>query len=147
MEVNPLQRNSQRDTQIIHSMMTKDVITAKSSDSLKWALTRMLAFDIGSIVVVDDQNTPIGILTERDIRRKVVVLLEKLGSAVLELKISEAMSSPLITLGSDATTEEATQLMLVKKIKRIPVVDSHGSLAGIVSESDLLALRRGNPTT
>jgi len=111
--------------------MTAKVETTKPTESLKNALKRIVARNIGSIVVVEE-NEPVGILTERDISRCVAR-----GTNALKRHVKNVMSSPLITVETTESVQDAMALMLKHGIRRLPVVKQR-RLVGIVSERDVL---------
>jgi len=87
-------------------------------------------------VVITEESEPAGMITERDVALK-VLLRNKLAS---EVKAKEIMSSPLITVESDTSVEEASELAAKSGIKRLPVVDN-GVLIGVVSVRNILTLQ------
>ena len=119
------------ETDLVESIMTAEVETVKPTESLKAALKKIVAHNIGSIVVVE-QNEPVGILTERDISRCVAR-----GTNALKRQVKNVMSSPLITIESTKIVHDAMALMLKHGVRRLPVVKQR-RLVGIVSERDVL---------
>jgi CBS domain-containing protein len=111
--------------------MTAEVETAKPTESLKNVLKRLVKRNIGSIVVVEE-NEPVGIITERDISRCVAR-----GTNALKRQVKNVMSSPLITVETTESVQDAMELMLMHGIRRLPVVKQR-RLVGIVSERDVL---------
>jgi CBS domain-containing protein len=111
--------------------MTGTVETVKPEESLKTALKRIVARNIGSIVVVK-KDEPVGILTERDMSRCVVT-----GTSSLRRQVKNVMSSPLITISPTESVHDAIALMLKHGIRRLPVVKQQ-RLVGIISERDIL---------
>ncbi|MFH2028319.1 MAG: CBS domain-containing protein [Nanoarchaeota archaeon] len=86
---------------------------------------------IGS-VLVEEEDQVIGIVTERDILRKVVAA----GKRCEDTTVKDIMNELLITIGSEATLEEASDTMRNNKIRRIVVKDG-GEIVGIVTARDL----------
>jgi len=118
------------------SAMVKDVATRKlisvdENDSIYDAVVLMTAENIGAIVITSLKKA-VGILTERDLMKKVI--LEGLDSK--NTKVGEVMSSPLITIRSDASIGEATQLMQLRKIRRL-LVEDEDRIVGIITQRDL----------
>ncbi len=111
-------------------IMTKKVITIPQKDKVAHALDIMAKNDIGSLVVVDEDR-PVGIVTERDIVRRLVNDWATPKSPVMDL-----MSHPLITAEPETPSWEAFRTMLKRRIRRLPVLD-RGKLVGIVTERDL----------
>jgi CBS domain-containing protein len=123
--------------------MTHDVITTTPETTLYDAARIMGEKHIGSLVVVK-YETPVGIVTERDLLREVVdreIALEKDwlvgGASIKEEKVEEIMSYPLITISINSSIKEAAQMMIEKKIRRITVGES-GKIVGIVTAADLI---------
>ena len=112
--------------------MSRTVRTIDAEDDLLAALKIMVKHDIGSVVVVRD-GKPIGIITERDIVKRI----GNVGQSALSSNVSKLASSPLVTVSPDTKIWEAFTIMLKKGIRRLPVKDD-GGLAGIVTERDLL---------
>lgn len=99
--------------------------------------------DIGSVVIVktqDNEQIPIGIITERDIVRA-------LGRENVDLKepLTDFMSKPIITIQSNSSAREAMHLMNSKNIRRIIVVDPSGKMVGILTEKDIFKEISKNP--
>ncbi|KAA2280768.1 MAG: cyclic nucleotide-binding/CBS domain-containing protein [Candidatus Nitrosocosmicus sp.] len=88
---------------------------------------------IGSVIVIDRDKVPIGIITERDLVKR--VCLEKLNPS--KVLVEELMSSPLITIMTFDSVDTATRIMLSNKIKRLPVLESDNRLMGIISVTDI----------
>lgn len=88
---------------------------------------------IGSVIVIDKDHTPIGIITERDLVKR--VCLEKLNSS--KVLVEEIMTAPLITIMTFDSVDTATRIMLSNQIKRLPVLESDNRLMGIVSVTDI----------
>ncbi len=112
--------------------MSRPIITEDENTVVSKIAADMEELGIGSVVITADAR-PVGIITERDIALK-VLLKDKRAS---EVKAKEIMSSPLITIESEASEEEACKLASRKRIKRLPVVEN-GIVIGMVSIRDLL---------
>jgi CBS domain-containing protein len=85
--------------------------------------------EVGDVIVVDIEM-PIGIVTERDIVRRVVA-----KERPATTKVSDVMSKPLITISPDASLKEAARTMVNHRIRRLPVLKEH-KLVGILVVSD-----------
>jgi CBS domain-containing protein len=92
----------------------------------------MNKFDIGSIVVVQGDR-PVGIITERDILRRLV----EPCLAPETLTARQVMTSPVLTISETASIEEAAKLMARKRVKRLPVMNNQ-KLVGIVTFTDIV---------
>jgi CBS domain-containing protein len=92
----------------------------------------VMSSNVGGCLVVVDGGKPIGMVTERDFVRRVVV--EKLP---INSKVSEIMSKPLITVDADASLREAARIMSSNKVRRLPVLN-RDKLVGIVVAADFV---------
>jgi CBS domain-containing protein len=110
--------------------MTSDVASVTPDELVRVAIGRMLERDIGSVVVVDE-GTPVGVFTERDITRRVLV-----DDRLLDRPVADVMSGPPVTVEAATEVVQAFDLMNDKDIRRLPVV-ADGKLVGIVTEGDL----------
>ncbi|MEW6528446.1 MAG: CBS domain-containing protein [Candidatus Micrarchaeota archaeon] len=119
----------------VGDVMTKTVIMLDKGSPLPKAAKLMKEYDVGSILIVDEKNA-IGIITERDIIHKAIAL----DKDILKLKVDNVMSKPLRVIKPDITLEDAAKVMKDNKIKRLPVVNNHNELIGILSEGDLARL-------
>jgi len=98
------------------------------------ALRMMSDKDVGALIVMENDRM-IGILSERDYARKVVLL----GKTSRETKVLEIMSTRIVTIHPDQTVEEAMELMNSKHIRHLPVVeDERGELLGMISLRDVV---------
>jgi CBS domain-containing protein len=113
-------------------IMTKTVRTATSSKSVRDVAALMREGDMGAVPVVDEGGL-IGIVTDRDIVVRVVA--EGKGPDTL---ISEAMTTELFTVQPDDFVFEAIRLMGDKQVRRVPVIDEKGELAGIIAMADVV---------
>jgi len=124
--------------------MVRDVVTITPENTLHDAARIMGEKHIGSLIVVK-YETPIGIITERDLLREVVdrgIALEKDwlvgGVSINEEKVEKIMSYPLIMISINSSTKVAAQIMIEKKIRRLAVVGDVGNVMGIVTATDLI---------
>jgi len=115
----------------VNDIMTKDVISVCINNSVFEAAELMGTSQVGCLVVMDGQ-VPIGIVTERDMVRR--VLAKRLA---LETKVSEIMSKSLVTVSPDASLKEAARLMSDNKVRRLPVIKNN-HLVGIVVAADFV---------
>lgn len=122
----------------VSSIMTGGVITATADETIKTVCKLMYENDIGSIVIVkrtvDDANKPVGIITERDIVRQIG--LSELF--VVQAPIRQIMSTPLVTIGPNNPIRDAIEIMQVKKIRRLVVIDDREKMVGIITIKDVL---------
>jgi len=126
--------------QMAKEIMTKQVFTTSPETSLKTVARLMGEKHIGSLIVMK-YNTPVGIVTERDLLTKVLAYGEFLGDE----KVEDVMSYPLISVSFDAKIKEVAQLMISKK-GRLAVFDA-GKLVGVITASDLIKSLPSVPET
>jgi len=91
---------------------------------------------VGTLVVIDDENRPMGILTDRDLAVRVVGR----GKDAATTQVADVMSEGVYTVTEDLPIEDALSRMRRETVRRLVVVRDDGSLAGIVSLDDILAL-------
>lgn len=115
---------------------TKHVITALGSQTVFDAAKQMRDKNVGSIVVLGSDKKPIGMVTDRDIVVNVVAREKDPKSTLLK----EVMSKQTVVLRQDQGIFETTKIMREKGIRRIPVVNSEGELAGIICLDDLIMM-------
>jgi CBS domain-containing protein len=136
----------------ISELMTEDVVAIGPDASLKDVAVILAERKISGLPVISEQRSVIGVVSEADILVKEQGpepqhggffgwLLE--GGLADEEKLAartagEAMTSPAITIAAERQVSEAARLMVEKGIKRLPVVDAEGKLAGIVTRADLV---------
>lgn len=128
----------------IKEIMSDDVIVIKDTDQLAYARNIMLKKGLSSIVVLDSEDKPVGIITERDITHN----LNKKSPAwrrrpIDKILVNRIMNDDLITIQSKQNSKEAADLMIKNNIGTLPVVDNN-ELVGIVTKTDLLKVYEKN---
>jgi CBS domain-containing protein len=108
------------------------VETVTPDDTVFHALRRMADRNIGAVVVVADERV-VGILSERDYARKIVLL----GKLSRETAVREIMTTQVVTIGPGWTAEQCMALMNQRRIRHLPVIDED-RLVGIVSIGDVV---------
>jgi CBS domain-containing protein len=103
-----------------------------SQESVLDAIKRMAEFEIGALLVID-YGKLVGVLSERDYARKVVLK----GRSSAEMKVGEIMSSPAITVSSNTTINTCMMVMTERKFRHLPVLDGD-TIVGVVSIGDLV---------
>lgn len=111
------------------------LVVANSSDSIFVISNLMKERKVGSIIIInqDDQNYPIGIITERDIVRRVI----SDNKDPKQTKATEIMSKPLITIETNTYVYDVSVKMVKNKIRRLPVVKGK-TLSGIITITDII---------
>lgn len=122
----------------VKDVMMKDVLTTDRNDTVLSMAEKMHKHRLGAIVIIDSENFPIGIVTERDMLRAIITYKEKAVSACA----CDIMSSPVLTLEPDEDIDSALMQMQLNRVRRIPVTREN-RLIGIISYRDLAnALRK-----
>ena len=95
----------------------------------------MVECDCGEIPIVDGNDTlrPIGVVTDRDIVCRIVAE----GRNPADHAAGDCMTSPVVTVTPETDLDACVNLMEERQIRRVPVVDERGRLAGIVAQSDV----------
>jgi CBS domain-containing protein len=120
----------------VSELMSKKNVVSIQSNSEITALDiskLMVKNKVGSVLVLDSANLPIGIITERDIIKKVCVT----NTLPNEMKADKIMSSPVITIMSYDSIETAAEKMTNYKIKRLPVLEENQQIVSILSLTDI----------
>jgi CBS domain-containing protein len=112
--------------------MVTNLITIEAATTAKKAAELMDKHDIGCLVVVSYGN-PVGIVTERDMLRRVLLQKRDLG----KIRVGNIMSAPLIASNPQTDIRDAVRLMNERRIKKLPVIDE-GQLVGLVSLTDVM---------
>lgn len=115
----------------IRDVMSKDVQVARPGDTLQEVARRMQVGDFGFIPVADGDQL-VGTITDRDIAVRAVA-----GGAAPTATISEYMTTTVTTALDTDDLKAALDLMGDGKIRRLPIVDKHQRLVGVVSLGDL----------
>ena len=114
----------------VSEVMTSNPVSVGRTDTLQQAAQLMKDNDCGSLPVTHEESV-CGVITDRDITVRAVAN----GAACTE-SVETAMTSDVVSIGSDAQTSEAAQMMSDNQLHRIYVVDD-GSLVGVVALADL----------
>ena len=110
-------------TDTVRDLMRKKIETIEESASVQEAANKMKEKNVSSLVVVDKNDRPLGLITERDLVRKVCIL-DVYTSKVIN---KEIMSSPLITVKSKSLSSEAVDIMLQNNVRHLLVIDDESS--------------------
>ncbi|HUS77150.1 MAG TPA: CBS domain-containing protein [Patescibacteria group bacterium] len=120
----------------IEDVTIRKVLIIESECSIKEATEMMDQYSSSSLVVLENNKVE-GILTTRDIVSRVIAL----GLDPNEVKVRDAMSSPVIMMRPEAPLEEAIKIMIQRKIKKLPLVEgekSQAKLVGLLSLTDIV---------
>lgn len=110
----------------------RHVISISPDASVFDAIKLMAEKTIGSLIVMDDENL-CGIITERDYARKVIIK----GRSSESTRVSEIMSTDVLTTSSAQTVKDCMELMTEKRIRHLPVVEDN-NVIGMISIGDLV---------
>ncbi len=113
-------------------VMSKDVLAVDLNSNTKDCARAMMKKGV-SCAVITEEGTAVGIVTERDLVSK--VLAESIEPK--KVLVRDIMSTPLITTTPDAPLVSAAEIMAQYRIRRLVVVDSSGTLSGIVTAGDI----------
>lgn len=116
----------------LKDIMVEDVITVNARATVKTAAAIMNKHEIGCLIVADKEKA-VGIVTERDILKRVIPKSE----APEKIRVTEIMSKPLLTAKPEMEISEAAKIMFTKNVKKLPVVEQ-GCLVGLVTLTDLI---------
>lgn len=119
----------------VNDMMTKKLETIEESSSIQNASRKMRDTNVSSLVVVDSEGKPCGIITERDIVRKACVN----DISTSDVTNKEIMSPKLITIGPDSSAPTVIDMMLRNNIRHLLVVDKYDTEKpiGMITPLDL----------
>ncbi len=115
--------------------MVPEIRYIHKKEKLRNAAIRILNEGIGSLIVMDEDNKPIGIITKRDIIRALIFE----GQDPDTITVEEVMNKPLITVNADEPIETVLEIMYRHNISHLPV-EEKGRLIGIISDYDIVEL-------
>lgn len=120
----------------LRRICVRDVDLAEAHESVQMAAERMHARNVGTLVVVDEERVPIGIVTDRDMTLRVLAA----GKDPYTTTVGEVMTAHPATLRENSPIESAILSMRTGPYRRLVVVDDEGKLVGIASLDDVLDL-------
>ena len=119
--------------------MVQEIIKIRADATVKEAVEMMNKHGIGCLIAIKN-GKPIGIMTERDILKRVIPESKNPEKA----QVSEVISTPLIVGGPDMYVEDAARLMFKKNIKKLPIMEN-GKLVGLLTLSDIARIAHIQP--
>ncbi|MCZ7461934.1 CBS domain-containing protein [Streptomyces sp. WMMC940] len=132
----------------VEDVMTKKVVAVAPHARFKDIVAAMGRWSVTAVPVVDDERRVVGVVSEADLLRKEEVrgtdparadpLHRPDAERAGDVRAEDLMTAPPVTVRAAATLPHAARLMARRHVKRLPVVDAHGVLKGMVSRADLL---------
>jgi len=113
----------------------RQIWTISKDQNVMQALILMSEKNIGAIIIVDNNDFPIGIFSERDYARKVILK----GKNSKDTLLDEVMTKELITVTRDFKIDQCMELMIENKIRHLPVLENK-KVVGIISIGDVLKI-------
>lgn len=129
--------------EVLELKITRNVITASPENTIQEIANLMSEKNIGSMIITDENQYPIGIITDSDLRKKVAT-----GKFPITAKAKEIMSKPVQTFKTNINAAEAIVEMMKKNIRHLCLTEDgtpNSKITGIVSEHDVLVLHGNNP--
>lgn len=120
-------------TMTIADVMTKSVISVNATMTVNETAKMMEDVKVGAVIIMEN-NTPVGIVTDRDFAVKVASHAYQISEPIKLI-----MSSPLVSINSDESVRSAADLMHDRKIRKLPVI-KEGEVIGIITASDIVNL-------
>ncbi len=118
----------------VKDVMVRDVITARPVETIASVVKKLVAADVGGLVIIED-GKPVGIITRGDVLKAIVNKVN-----ISRARAKSIMTSPVVTARPEEDIEDIAKKMRNKKVKRIPVVDNNNNLVGIVSQTDIISI-------
>jgi len=116
---------------VVKNIMSKSVISVDATMTINEAAKMMEDTKVGAIIVMEN-NTPVGIVTDRDFAVKVAAHAYQISDPIKKI-----MSSPLIGIGPEESVWMISELMYTRGIRKLPVLDND-TVVGIVTATDLI---------
>lgn len=117
----------------VESIMTRGVKCVNGRQSVKAVASIMSTNNIGSVIVTENEDVPVGIITETDIVR-IAGLTEAFLPHLLAIDI---MSKPVIPIYVGSSIQDAIQTMKLNNVRRLPVLDKGAKMVGIITDKDI----------
>lgn len=117
----------------VGDVMTKSVISVDASMTINETAKMMEDAKVGAVIITEN-NTPVGIVTDRDFAVKVAAHAYQVTSSVKQI-----MSSPLLSINSDESVRNAADLMHDRGVRKLPVI-SEDKVVGIITATDIVNL-------
>ena len=113
----------------------RQIWTISKDQSVRQAFVLMSEKNIGAIIIVDNNDFPVGIFSERDYARKIILK----GKSSKDTLLDEVMTKELITVTRDYKIDQCMEIMNEKRIRHLPVLENK-KIVGIISIGDVLKI-------
>ena len=121
--------------EFLNQNKNRQIWTISKDQSVIQALILMSEKNIGAIIIIDNNYFPIGIFSERDYARKVILK----GQNSKDTLLDEVMTKELITVTSDFKIDKCMELMIEHRIRHLPILENK-KVVGIISIGDVLKI-------
>ncbi len=126
----------------VEDLMIKDILTASMNTTLEEANQMMAGKSIRHILVLDDMERLMGIISDRDIKKFVSPFADSTyatpkDNATLQIPIGSMMSKKLLTITAHQTVKTCIKKMLKNNIHSLPVLDDKGNLVGVITSTNI----------
>jgi len=144
MSTNPERAISYVLTKYVTQYMDKDVLILSLNTQTRDAARMLRRYETDDIIVTDEKNLPVGIVTDEDI-------LSKVGDVTVYAEVTtlkDIMSAPLITINEKATLQDALHVMRDNDIRKLPVLSKKNKVVGIIYQTTIAnVIRNATATT
>ena len=113
-----------------------DVITIAADETVTTLLDQLAEHNVGALPVVDGSEQVIGVVSERDVVRRIA----EHGAALLDANVEQIMTAVVVSCSSHDTVDSVAETMTERRVRHMPVIDD-GHLVGIVSIGDVVSSR------
>jgi len=127
----------------VGEIMSEQLETINFSNTAQESAIKMSDRNVSSLVVLDDNGRTIGIITERDLVRRVCTRDVPSNS----VNIENVISSPVKTVSPETSIDEVADVMVSNKVRHVVIVDKNQEPVGIISATDIVAYVRENSET
>ena len=134
----------------VGDVMTREVVSVRADTGFRQIADLLVSRRVSAVPVIDAEGVVVGVVSEADLipkleyadrlphhplaTRRTRVIRRKAGSE----RAVDLMTAPAISVGPEVSVSRAARMLEAARVKRLPVVDEHGRLVGIVSRRDLL---------
>ena len=126
--------------QPVRALIREQPIICEPDDSLREAARRMTDAGANSVLVRLDEGKDFGIVTDQDLRSRVIA-----GGLSVDAPVSRVMTAPAFTIGPELNGADVLLAMLDRGIRHLPVLSARGEVLGVISDIDLLAAETRTP--